>query len=75
LTQYDEKQSEDRRYQLYEGAERTEVHSGQGRWYFRNELLWMLQLAGFNQVTVATDFTGQPLGSRPATIMVFTAVS
>ncbi|GAA1684844.1 hypothetical protein GCM10009745_31640 [Kribbella yunnanensis] len=47
---------EERRYDLYGGAApiRTEIRAGQGRWYFRNELLWMLQLAGFAPADVTT---------------------
>ncbi len=52
---------EERRYDLYDGASliRTELRAGQGRWYFRNELLWMLQLAGFapSDVTTTGDLT------------------
>ncbi|TDC13859.1 hypothetical protein E1261_44535 [Kribbella albertanoniae] len=52
---------EERRYDLYDGASliRTEIRAGQGRWYFRNELLWMLQLAGFapSDVTTTGDLT------------------
>ncbi|MFI5732114.1 hypothetical protein ACIA49_18465 [Kribbella sp. NPDC051587] len=47
---------EERRYDLYDDAKllRTEIRTGQGRWYFRNELLWMLQLAGFAPADVTT---------------------
>lgn len=47
---------EERRYDLSDGASpiRTEIRAGQGRWYFRNELLWMLQLAGFAPADLTT---------------------
>ncbi|WP_405061502.1 class I SAM-dependent methyltransferase [Kribbella sp. NBC_01505] len=53
---------EERRYDLYDEDARllrTEVRAGQGRWYFRNELLWMLQLAGFapSNITTTGDLT------------------
>jgi SAM-dependent methyltransferase len=69
--------TEERRYELFE-ADRllsTEVHSGQGRWYFRNELLWMLELAGFATVSVTGDFTAEPFGPQHRVNMVFTATA
>ncbi|WP_165956948.1 class I SAM-dependent methyltransferase [Kribbella antibiotica] len=47
---------EQRRYHLYDDAAllHAETRTGQGRWYFRNELLWMLQLAGFAPADVST---------------------
>ncbi len=67
---------EDRKYELYDGNRllQTEVRGGQGRWYFRNELLWMLRLAGFgDDVTVTGDYTDQPYGAQHTQSMVFTA--
>ena len=42
-------QMQERRYEVHDGDQITEeeVHAGQTRWYHRNEVLWMLQLAGF----------------------------
>ncbi|MGW6280078.1 class I SAM-dependent methyltransferase [Kribbella sp. NPDC055071] len=63
---------EERQYKLYDGTHllRTEVRAGQGRWYFRNELLWMLQLAGFapGSVQVLGDFTPAPFGPAHQTM-------
>ncbi len=41
-------QMQERRYEVHDGDQVTEeeVHAGQTRWYHRNEVLWMLQLAG-----------------------------
>jgi SAM-dependent methyltransferase len=69
---------EERRYERYAGSAlvRTEIRSGQGRWYFRNELLWMLQLAGFapGDVTVTGDFTPAQFGPEHDYTMAITAV-
>jgi hypothetical protein len=69
--------TEDRRYELFEDdrLRSTEVHSGLGRWYFRNELLWMLELAGFASVSVTGDFTAEPFGPQHKVSMVFTATA
>lgn len=66
---------EERRYELYEGDTlvRTEVRAGQGRWYFRNELLLMLRMAGFEQVEVTGDFTDEEYDSSHGKAMVFLA--
>ncbi len=66
---------EQRRYEVYDGETLVseEIHSGQGRWYFRNELLWMLELAGFGEVGVTGDFTAEAFSSRHTTTMVFRA--
>lgn len=66
---------EDRRYRLYKGEQlvQQEVHMGQGRWYYRNELLWMLRLAGFDNVEVKGDYTDAPFGPEHETTMVFLA--
>jgi SAM-dependent methyltransferase len=66
---------EERRYQLY-AAERLiqeETRGGQGRWYFRNEVLWMLQLAGFSDVVVKGDYTDEDFDADHKQTMVFIA--
>ena len=69
-------EQEERRYELYEGDRllQTEIHSGQTRWYFRNELLWMLQLAGFTDVVVKGDYTDEPFNASHTQTMVFLAI-
>jgi SAM-dependent methyltransferase len=66
---------EERRYELYAGETlvQEEVHRGQGHWYFRNELLWMLQLAGFADVVVKGDFTDEDYNASHTWTMVFLA--
>lgn len=66
---------EQRRYQLYDGDQllEEEIHSGQGRWYFRNELLLMLQIAGFSQVVVKGDYTDEEFSAKHTRTMVFLA--
>lgn len=66
---------EERRYRLFDGAEllQEEVHGGQGRWYYRNELLCMLQMAGFEEVRVTGDYTDETFGPQHEATMVFRA--
>ncbi len=66
---------EERRYELYDGDHllQEEIHSGQGRWYFRNELLWMLQLAGFADVVVKGDYTDEDFNAAHTRTIVFIA--
>jgi hypothetical protein len=66
---------EERRYELYKGQRLVseEIHSGQGRWYFCNELLWMLQLAGFAEVVVKGDYTNEDFNAEHNQTMVFMA--
>jgi SAM-dependent methyltransferase len=66
---------EERRYKLYDGDRllEEEVHGGQGRWYFRNELLWMLESAGFSDVVVKGDYTDEAFGPQHESTMVFVA--
>lgn len=66
---------EERRYRLLDGDQvlKEEVHAGQGRWYYRNELFWMLQLAGFTDVQVTGDYTAEPFGPHHEATMVFVA--
>jgi SAM-dependent methyltransferase len=66
---------EERRYRLYDGEQllQEEVHAGQGRWYFRNELLLMLQTAGFSDVVVTGDYTDEEFGPQHEKTMAFIA--
>jgi SAM-dependent methyltransferase len=68
-------EQEERRYQLYKGETllEAEIHHGQTRWYFRNEVLWMLQIAGFVDVTVTGDYTTEPFSAHHKQTMVFLA--
>jgi len=67
--------TEERRYRLLDGDAllKEEVHAGQGRWYTRNEMLWMLRLAGFSDVRVTGDYTAEPFGPQHESTMVFVA--
>jgi SAM-dependent methyltransferase len=66
---------EERRYKLYDGEQllAEEVHGGQERWYFRNELLWMLEAAGFTNVVVKGDYTDEEFDAHHERTMVFIA--
>ena len=66
---------QERRYELYRGDRllEEEVHIGQTRWYRRNELLWMLELAGFCNVVVKGGFTEEDLNENHEDDMVFLA--
>lgn len=68
-------ETEERRYEMYEGDTllKEEVHAGQFRWYFRNEMLVLLKLAGFTQVEVTGDYTDEPYGPQHTGTMVFLA--
>ncbi len=59
-------QMQERRYEIHDGNQITEeeVHVGQTRWYHRNEVLWMLQLAGFADVEVKGNFSDEPLNAE-----------
>ena len=58
VNQYDMRE---RKYELYEAGElvREEIHTGQTQWYHRNELLLMLEIAGFSSVEVTGDFSNE----------------
>jgi SAM-dependent methyltransferase len=45
-------------FQLYQDGclLREEVHGGQGRWYFKYELLLMLEKAGFRNIMLRSDY-------------------
>ena len=65
----------ERRYELYEGDRliKEEIHTGQTHWYHRNELMWMLELAGFQDVDVKGDWTDETLNSEHEKEMIFVA--
>lgn len=65
--------SEQRRYRLYDGEDllQEEVHTGQNHWYFKNEMLLMLRLAGFENVQVKGDYTDEDFGPQHTGTMVF----
>ena len=68
--------SEERRFRLMDGETllQEEVHAGQNHWYFKHEVLLMLRLAGFEDVTVKGDYTDEDFGSQHNGTMVFIAV-
>ena len=45
----------------------------QTHWYHRNELMWMLELAGFQDVDVKGDWTDETLNSEHEKEMIFIA--
>lgn len=65
--------SEQRRYRLYNGEDllQEEAHAGQNHWYFRNEMLLLLRLAGFEDVQVKGDYTDEDFGPQHTGTMVF----
>lgn len=65
----------ERKYELYEGDTlvKEEVHVGQTHWYHRNEMLWMLTLAGFSDISVKGDFTDEAFTEAHTSEMVFIA--
>lgn len=65
--------SEERRYRLFAGDDllAEEVHVGQNHWYFKKEMLLMLRLAGFGEVQVLGDYTGEDFGPQHTGTMVF----
>ena len=52
---------------------KEEIHTGQTHWYHRNELMWMLELAGFQDVDVKGDWTDETLNSEHEKEMIFVA--
>jgi SAM-dependent methyltransferase len=67
--------SEERRYRLYAGDTllAEETHTGQNHWYFKHEVLLMLQLAGFVDVAVKGDYTDEDFGPQHTGTIVFLA--
>ena len=64
---------EERRYRLMDGETLLgeEVHAGQNHWYFKAEVVTMLQLAGFADIEVTGDYTGIPFGAEHTDAIVF----
>jgi SAM-dependent methyltransferase len=54
----DQVETSEKYFELYEGDEcvRQEVHRDETRWYFKYELLLMLEKAGFRNVSFRTDY-------------------
>ena len=50
-----------------------EAYTLSGRMYFKNELEWMLQVAGFREITVRGDYSGEPATAQHKQL-VFTAI-
>ncbi len=67
--------SEERRYRLYDGETllEEEIHAGQNHWYFKNELVLMLQMAGFEEIQVKGDYTDEEFGPEHTGTIVFLA--
>jgi SAM-dependent methyltransferase len=72
LNQYAKRE---RKYELYEGDKliKEEIHIGQTHWYHRNEILWMLELVGFSDISVRGGFTDEELNQDHIAQMVFIA--
>ncbi len=51
----------------------AEEYTLRGNMYFKNELLLMLEIAGFSEVTVRSDYTDQP-ATADSKQLVFTAI-
>jgi SAM-dependent methyltransferase len=68
-------ESEERHFKFFEGEHlaREEIRPGQSHWYFKHEMLLMLQLAGFSNVAVKGDYTDEDFGPQHTGTMVFIA--
>ena len=64
---------EERRYRLMDGETllQEEVHAGQNHWYFAAEVVMMLGMAGFTDIEVTGDYTGEPFGPQHTGTIVF----
>ncbi len=64
---------EERRYRLMDGETllQEEVHAGQNHWYFAAEVVMMLGMAGFTEIEVTGDYTGEPFGPQHTGTIVF----
>ncbi|MCB0231837.1 MAG: hypothetical protein KDH90_22405, partial [Anaerolineae bacterium] len=69
----DQLSSEERRYRLMDGETllQEEIHAGQNHWYFKNEVVFMLQVAGFVDIQVTGDYTGEEFGPQHTGTIVF----
>lgn len=65
----------ERKYEIYEGETlvQEEIRSGQTHWYHRNEMLGLLQLAGFSDISATGNFTDEELNQDHKNEMVFIA--
>ncbi len=73
---WDQVITEDRRYEFYRHQEmvKEEVHTVQERWFFKNEVVLMLELAGFSEVHVLQDGSdASPDLFTPPVVMAFLA--
>ena len=63
-----------RRYQLMQDGQlvHEEIFAADERWYYKHEVVLMLEKAGFGDVQVTGDWTDQPF-AEPQTSMVFVA--
>ncbi|MCU0492883.1 MAG: class I SAM-dependent methyltransferase [Chloroflexaceae bacterium] len=68
-------EQEERRFELYDGETllHSEVRAGQNHWYFKHEVLLMLELAGFHHVQVKGDYSDDDFGPQHRGTMVFLA--
>jgi hypothetical protein len=64
-----------RRYQLVENGQivHEEIFASDERWYYKHEVVLMLEKAGFTDVQVTADWTGQPAVEPPPGSIVFIA--
>lgn len=71
----DQLSCEERRYRLMDGETllEEEVHAGQNHWYFMKEMLLMLRIAGFDDIQVTGDYTGETFGPQHTGTIVFVA--
>jgi SAM-dependent methyltransferase len=66
---------EDRRYELYVNGQltRTETHTGLERWFFKNELLLLLELTGFSEIRAQRDYSDDAAQPIDPYVTVFIA--
>jgi SAM-dependent methyltransferase len=64
-----------RRYQLVENGQivHEEIFASDERWYYKHEVVLMLEKAGFSRVQVTADWTDQPAVEPPPGSLVFVA--
>ena len=65
------------RYRVVDGDSRElpaiqeEIRAGGYRWYTRNEVLWMIELAGLTVDKITGDYTDEPLNPHHRALMMF----
>ncbi|MBZ0303707.1 MAG: class I SAM-dependent methyltransferase [Anaerolineae bacterium] len=64
-----------RRYQLVQAGQivHEEIFASDERWYYKHEVVLMLEKAGFSRVQVTADWTDQPAVEPPPDSIVFMA--